>query len=138
MSDNEVFIIDDLSKFIESTRILVFNSFGKNDDDNEEINQDSFLISSLEQDQIDELNQILPQTECEIIAKDFIKQKKNKKNNKIRYIISSKTYMDMIESFNSRMISNILNNMVNKGIVESAYDSELNDFVFWIKDSGNQ
>jgi hypothetical protein len=36
------------------------------------------------------------------------------------------------------MISNILNNLVNKGVLESAYDADLNDFVFWIKEEDEQ
>ena len=39
---------------------------------------------------------------------------------------------------NSRMISNLLNGLVSKGLVESSYDSELNDFVFWIKDENKE
>jgi hypothetical protein len=32
------------------------------------------------------------------------------------------------------MISNILNSLVNKGVLDSAYDSDQNDFIFWVKD----
>jgi hypothetical protein len=32
------------------------------------------------------------------------------------------------------MISNILNSLVNKGILDSAYDSDQNDFIFWVKE----
>jgi hypothetical protein len=35
------------------------------------------------------------------------------------------------------MISNILNSLVNKGMIETAFDNKSNDFVFWIKDSKN-
>lgn len=137
MSNNEVFIIDDLAKFIESTRVLIFNSFGKTDDDDRStIDEKSFLSSLLSADQLLELNQVLTQVECEVIAKDFVKEKVNKKTKKISYMISTSKYMQMIESFNSRMISNMLHNMVNKGLIETAYDSTANDFVFWIKQSG--
>ena len=33
------------------------------------------------------------------------------------------------------MVSNILNQLVNKGILESAYDEKSNDFIFWLKES---
>ena len=36
------------------------------------------------------------------------------------------------------MTSNILNGLVNKGIVETAYDDETNDFVFWIKNENKK
>jgi hypothetical protein len=32
------------------------------------------------------------------------------------------------------MVSNMLNNLVNKGMIETGYDDETNDFIFWIKD----
>jgi hypothetical protein len=32
------------------------------------------------------------------------------------------------------MISNILNSLVNKGVLDSAYDSDQNDFIFWVKE----
>ena len=32
------------------------------------------------------------------------------------------------------MISNILSGLVNKGLVDTAYDSQSNDFVFWVKE----
>ena len=50
------------------------------------------------------------------------------------YVISEKKYMAMIESFNQRLVSNMLKNLTQIGLLESAYDSELNDFIFWIKE----
>ena len=131
---NEIFIIDDLPKFIESTRVLVFNSFSQTEEGIDEL---SFLLSELDKEEVGELNETLTQHECETISKDFIRKEINKKTKTIRFTISTKRYMAMIESFNSRMISNMLHNMVNKGLLETAYDVDCNDFIFWIKDSGN-
>jgi len=131
---NEIFIIDDLHKFIESTRVLVFNSFSQTEEGIDEL---SFLLSELDKEEVGELNETLTQHECEIISKDFIRKEINKKTKMIRFTISTKRYMAMIESFNSRMISNMLHNMANKGLLETAYDVDCNDFIFWIKDSGN-
>jgi len=133
--DNEKFIIDDIDKFIESTRVLVFNSFGKPEEN--QVDELSFLLSELDNEEINELNDVLTQHECEIISREFVKKEINKKTKTVRFSISTKKYMDMIESFNSRMISNMLHNMVNKGLLETAYDAESNDFIFWIKESGN-
>ena len=60
--------------------------------------------------------------------------KKIIKNKKTMYVISEKKYMAMIESFNERLVSNMLKNLTQIGLLESAYDSELNDFIFWIKE----
>ena len=130
--ENDWFIIDDISKFIESTRVLVFNAFGKTNET--ELDELSFFLSELSNEEINELNESLTQIECELISKDFIKKEIHKKTKKIRFIINTNKYMEMIECFNSRMISNMLNNMVNKGILETAYDEISNDFVFWLKD----
>lgn len=132
MSKSEWFIVDDVNKFVESTRVLVFNSFGKTNET--ELDDLSFLLADLPNNEVDELNSSLSQEECMIISKEFIRQEYNKKTKDSRNIISNKKYMEMIESFNSRMISNMLNHLVNKGLLETAYDVDSNDFVFWIKE----
>lgn len=133
---NERFIIDDMEKFIESTRVLVFNAFGKTNET--ELDDLSFILSELPEDHITELNETLTQSECMIISQDFVRKEINRKTKAIRFTISTSKYMEMIESFNSRMISNMLNNMVNKGILDSAYDIDANDFIFWIKDDNDK
>jgi hypothetical protein len=116
----------DIDKFIESTRVLVFDSFGKNFDKNTQ--NFNIFLSDLKPEEVKELDSILTQEECLIIAKDFVK-KTNKANQ-----INEKDYMAMIECFNSRMVSNMLKNLVASGVLESAYDSEANDFIFWVND----
>lgn len=130
--NNEWFIIDDLEKFIESSRVLIFDSFGKND--STDVDELSIMLNDLPEEEIEELNKVLTQEECLAIAKPFMRLEKNKRTKEIRYIISSKKYMEMLESFNSRMVSNLLNHLVNKGVLDSAYDSDSDDFIFWVKD----
>jgi hypothetical protein len=36
------------------------------------------------------------------------------------------------------MTSNLLNGLVNRGLVETAYDDEAEDFVFWVKENKNK
>jgi len=129
MKQNEWYDIIDLSKFIEATRVLVFDTFGKQV--NEDNNNISINISDLTPADAEELDSILSQTECLIMAKDYIK--KTKRGCKI----SNKQYMAMIECFNGRMVSNMIHNLVNKGLLETAYDDKLNDFVFWVKEDDN-
>ena len=131
-SKDEWFIIDDLEKFVESTRVLVFNAFGKEKDIS--VDDLSILIDDLCDEESEELEKTLSQSECMSIAMEYIRREQNKKTKQERYIINTKKYMSMIESFNSRMVSNILVNLTNKGLIESAYDEKLNDFVFWCKD----
>ena len=42
-------------------------------------------------------------------------------------------YDNVLRQLSERMISNIVRNLVKKGLVESAFDEDKNDFVFWIK-----
>ena len=86
--NNEWFIIDDLERFVESSRVLIFDSFGKNDSTN--IDELSIMLNDLPKDEIEELNTVLTQEECLVMAKPFMRLEKNKRTQEIRYIISSK------------------------------------------------
>lgn len=77
----------------------------------------------------EDIDSIISKSEVENITMPLLKKKNG------NYKISDKILQTIIEKLNSRMISNSLNKLVSEGIVESAFDSELNDFVFWIKDN---
>jgi predicted AAA+ superfamily ATPase len=124
------YIIKDFDAFIEATRVLVFNTFSE-----QKNNVLDHNISNLHEKEVNELDSVLSQSECILIAEDFITKQTNKKTKEKRYIITDSNYMSMVEAFNSRMVSNILSNLVNKGIIDSAYDEDKNDFVFWIKNN---
>jgi hypothetical protein len=49
------------------------------------------------------------------------------------YKIKEDDYDDFLVQLNRRMVSNIVKDLVSKGLVESAFDNEKNDFVFWVK-----
>lgn len=125
------FIIEDLDKFVESTRVIIFDGFGNKEKNSENI---ANKLSDLSKEDQDELNEVLTQNECLIMSKEFIKTQKNKVTNKTRMILDNRSYMKMIETFNSRMVGNMLNGLVNRGLLESAFDEESNDFIFWVKD----
>ena len=50
-------------------------------------------------------------------------------------MVSDDLFISIIQILNDRMVSNTLANLVSKGLVESAYDSELDDFIFWVKEN---
>lgn len=130
-TNDDWFLIKNLDDFINATRALVFNNFGKNKDIDEEPDLISF---SVHPDDIEEIDRILSFDESKTIIDDFIKKQKHKNNNSIRFLINDNLYLEMLTSLNDRMVSNILHGLVNKGLVETAYDEDQNDFVFWIKD----
>jgi hypothetical protein len=126
------YIIDDIEEFTKSARKLVFNGFGKSiEHDPDEFTK---LITEISPEELEEMNQILTQQESLIIVKNIAKEQRNKFTNKSRYIINEKLFSEIIEAMNGRLVSNMLTSLVSKGLIESAYDEQINDFVFWIKD----
>jgi hypothetical protein len=133
-TNDDWFVIKDLDNFIDATRALVFNNFGKNKD-----SEEPDLISfSVHPNDLKEINSVLSFDESKLIILGVLKKQKNKRTKSIRYLITDEIYLNLIYALNDRMVSNILNGLVNKGLVESAYDDESNDFVFWIKNNDIQ
>lgn len=129
------YIIDDLEEFTQSARKLVYNGFGKGVvEDPDEFTR---LITEITPEEIEELNQVLSQQEALVIVKNIAKEQKHKYKNTSRYIIDEKIFSQIIEAMNARLVSNILTSLASKGLIESAYDPELNDFVFWAVDDEN-
>jgi hypothetical protein len=126
---NNEYIVRDLDNFVLTSRALVFNNFGKDQDKNMDD-----LIQEVKIDELEEFNNVLSQEESMIIAKSICRKQTNKKTKAIRYIITDDLFMEMIMLFNDRMVSNMLNSLVNKGLLETAFDTESNDFIFWTKD----
>ena len=126
------YIIDDLEEFTKSARKLVFNGFDKSiGDDPDEFTK---LITEISQDDLEEMDQILTQQESLVIVKSLAKEQKHKITNESRYLIDEKIFSQIIEEMNGRLVSNMLSSLASKGMIESAYDEQINDFVFWIKD----
>ena len=127
------YIIDNLDDFTDSARRLVYNGFGKGSvEDPDEFTE---LVTKISPDEEKELNKILSHDEALIIVKSMAKEQKHKYEDKSRYLIDEKIFSEIIEAMNARLVSNILTSLANKGMIESAYDSDINDFVFWIKDN---
>ena len=128
---NNEYIITDIDKFIDATRVLVYGLLGNKEAHvDSDINMDYQQLSDLEKTEIDSC---LSLQECKVIAQDFLHIKRYKKKRE-QTIISDKQYMLLIEAINSRLVSNMLSKMVNNNLLESAFDEEANDFIFWVKD----
>jgi Mg/Co/Ni transporter MgtE len=78
---------------------------------------------------------MLSHQECLVIVKENIKKERNKKNRKVRYILNDEIFVEIITKLNDRLTSNIMSSLVQKGLVETAFDEKENDFVFWIADN---
>ena len=124
------YAINDFDEFVDHARSLVFKFFGVA---NEELQESVYSqIVKLTDEEIQELDQTLSHDESATIIKSYThltKAGQHKITTDILYII--------LEELNSRLVSNILTKLVSKGVLDSAYDSDKNDFVFWIKENEN-
>jgi polyribonucleotide nucleotidyltransferase len=132
MSKDQWFFINDFDEFVDHSRSLVFKFFGEVNN----IADDSMTASlaKLSHEEIKEMDETLTHEESATIIKNHAKQQINRKTKQIRYCLTDKLLQSIIEDLNSRMVSNILNSLVNKGILDSAYDDQQNDFIFWVKE----
>ena len=137
--NNEWYIINDLTGFINYSRSLIFDTFATNKEEAAK-NAEKYnnFIETLSLDERQELESVLSFEESSAIVKSMVKSQKNKKTKETRYIVTDQLFISILESLNDRMTSNILNNLVNKGLVETAYDSDANDFIFWVKDENKE
>ncbi len=132
MNNDQWFFINDFDDFVDHSRSLVFKFFGEVN----KVADDSMTASLIEMSKqdTDEMNETLTHDESAIIIKNYAKKQINKKTKEVRYCLTDKLLQSIIEDLNNRMISNILNSLVNKGLLDSAYDDEQNDFIFWVKE----
>jgi regulator of PEP synthase PpsR (kinase-PPPase family) len=128
--------IKDLEEFTENARRLVFSGFGKAVEET----QDDFtdMVAQLSGEEETEMNQVLSQQESILIVESLTRKQTNKTTKEIRYIVNEKMFTDILEALNARLVSNILSNLNKRGLIESAYDDDLNDFVFWVKEDDNK
>jgi DNA-binding HxlR family transcriptional regulator len=124
------FIISDLEDFTDRARSIVYNNFGQWSENL----KNPISIEDVAPDELEEFNKVLSHQESLLIVKQFVKKEKNKKTKKIRHILDDQIFEKIIHDLNNRMVSNILNSLVQKGLVESAFDEDANDFIFWTKD----
>jgi hypothetical protein len=125
--NNPWYEINNFEEFVNASRAVIFNSFGKNRDDSDQDSIDN-LIDFSQPVEKEELDKSLSYDESAAIAKTVFTLDQD------QYFGSDKDFMRFLELLNDRLVSNILNNLANMGLVESAYDNDSNDFIFWIKD----
>jgi predicted DNA binding protein len=119
---NNWYHIQDIDNFLEQVKKISFNKFV-------EINNSvEHEDCSIQIDEKEDIDSLISDDEVKNIAMPLIKKRKN------GHKISDKILHRIIEDINSRIISNTLNKLVASGVLESAFDSELNDFIFWTKE----
>jgi hypothetical protein len=126
MSDEEfanIYQITNLAEFLDASRVWLYTIYGGlNPSESMEIR-----YIDLETDEQEEIDKVLNIKEVLNIAQQYIKFDEHNG----LWIITENQYEELLIELNGRMTSNLLASMVSSGILESAYDSEINDFVFW-------
>ena len=136
MEENKWFLINDFEEFVDHTRSLVFKFFGEANKSMDDAVAQS--LSKMSVEEISEMNETLTHSESATIIKNHARKEINRKTKRIRYSITDQILYAIIEDLNSRMISNILSALVNRGVLDSAFDSDQNDFIFWVKDDNEK
>lgn len=134
MSQEKMLEIENLDLLVDWSRKLVYCAFGAKED------QQDIEIAMMEAESIDEneesteeLNQVLPLNESIVLIKSYLIKKKRKSNQEIVFFISDDNYHAFLEDLNRRLVSNLIGSLVKKGVLDSAFDDERNDFIFWVK-----
>lgn len=129
MSDEEfenVYHITNLLEFLDASRVWLYTIFGGlNPSESMEVK-----YIDLKFDEKEEIDKVLNIKEVINIAGQYIKFDEHEGT----WLITEDKYEELLIELNGRMTSNLLASMVSSGILESAYDSEINDFVFWRTD----
>ena len=129
MNNKKYFMINDEKKFIDSTRVLVFNLIDK-EGESQNIEEISMDISELNEEDAQELNTNLSYRESKTILQQYARWNKSK----TKFKITEENFVKFIDDLNARIFSNIISDLASKGLLESAYDAELDDFIFWPKE----
>ena len=118
--------ISNSKKLINFSRKLVYYNF---DETTEGMDDATFLekIDNIGQDTEPEMDLLLPYDECKNIFKPMIFTEEN------RMYVKDDDYDDFLVQLNQRMVSNIVHGLVKRGVLNTAFDDEKNDFIFWVK-----
>lgn len=125
ITDDETFILTLRDSLIESYETQMQSSG--------EIDKD---LMKLVQEKNEDVECYFTIEEAKSIASPIIESIKNR-NKSIginKNLISHKQFIKILHAFNQRIVSNILLELSKEGLIESGFDDEANDFIFWVKD----
>ena len=125
--DDNWYEIYDLTAVVDFIRKLVYDSFSDPVDYNDiEQNEMGMLDIKLTTEETQELNKLLSIEECLSVVKPRLKPTKDN-----TYLLNGNIFEQMVYDINGRMISNTMRSLVERDLLEVAFDDNKNDFVFW-------
>lgn len=125
------YLIKDLDNFVDHARSLVFKFFGTMNEESEDTITEA--LSVLSDAEIGEMDSVLSHEESALIIRNNTKVVVDPITKIESFQITDDILYKILEELNSRLVSNILSQLVQKGVLDSAFDSVTNDFIFWIK-----
>ena len=138
--------IADINAFSDYIRNVVYINFKDEDFQDDEITATEWNIDlnaeldNISKTDMEEMDSILDKDETLVIIKSDCKKIRHKQTKEVKYVMNDNMLYKMIEHVNQRMVSNIIYKLVSSGLLESAFDDERNEFIFWKKedkDHGN-
>jgi len=129
--------ISNIDKLVNFSRRLIYYNF---DDESEKLSDADFFdqVQKIKQEDLPEMDKYLPFDEAKNIMKSLLIKRRHKKTKIPKLFMKESDYDEVLVQLNKRLVSNIVRGLVNKGVVESAFDDEKNDFIFWVKDKYNE
>ena len=124
-----MYVIKDLDQFAVYIRKISLHKFSETN----KVADDEFSSSFLKEKENINDDEIISIKEVENIIFSLARE-----NNEEELLLNNKILHNIIEAINERIVTNLLNILANKDIVESAFDEKINDFVFWIKEENDR
>jgi hypothetical protein len=131
MKKQRVYEITNIDEFAESIRSIILENFYSSDT---KLTKEISKFDELMKTKREKIEEKLTLQEAKNIIKPILKTVINSVGEK-EYTVSHKNFKKILEELNRRVISNILMELVSDGLVETGFDEEKNDFIFWVADS---
>lgn len=131
--DDQWMEVVNVTKLLNFSRKLVFYNF---DSTYSSLDDEEFIlkVGEIKISEEPEVDKLLPYKESLLMFNEHLRREKRKNSAKGYTIyIKDKDYDLFLEQLCERMVSNIIQSLVKKGLVETAFDNEKNDFIFWVK-----
>lgn len=127
MKKQRVYEVTDLEEFIKSLRSIILENFYEGEEKRKSI----YELDELMRSKRESIDKKLTIQEAKSIIEPMLKVTKSIKG-EIEYTISHKNFKKTLDELNRRIISNILTELSSEGLLETGFDEEKNDFIFWI------
>jgi hypothetical protein len=128
MKRQRVYEITNVDEFVESIRSIILENFYEND---AKLPKEISKFDELMKTKREKIEEKLTIQEAKNIIKPILKTVINSVGQE-EYTVSHRNFKRMLDQLNRRIISNILMELVSEGLIETGFDEEKNDFIFWV------